>query len=168
MSEPIDFLGVNYYASNVIRYRGSAPYLTTNGYSSNEKTNMGWNITPDSLVELIERIRRDYTDLPVYITENGSAWKDEVTEGKVHDEKRCSYLVRHLDAVSRANDRGLNIAGYYVWSLMDNLEWNEGYSQRFGIIYVDFKTLERLPKDSYYLYRKCIEEAKKSGSITAE
>jgi beta-glucosidase len=168
ISAPIDFLGVNYYSSTVVRYRGSAAYLTANGYSGREKTAMGWDITPDSLVELIAGVRRDYTDIPVYITENGSAWHDEVTGGKVHDEKRCDYLLRHLDAVSRANDRGLNVAGYFAWSLMDNLEWNQGYSQRFGIIYIDFNTLERIPKDSFHTYRKCIAEAKKTGKIRIE
>lgn len=165
ISSPIDFLGVNYYASTVIRYRGAAPYLTGNGYSAHEKTTMGWDITPDSLVELIDRVRRDYTNIPVYITENGSAWDDEVADGKVHDEKRCSYLKQHLNAVSKANDMGLNIAGYFVWSLMDNLEWNHGYSKRFGIIYINFETLERIPKDSFYLYQKSIAEAKETGAI---
>lgn len=168
ISVPIDFLGINYYSSTVIRYRASAPYLTGNGYSSHAKTAMGWDITPDSLVELIARVRRDYTDVPVYITENGSAWNDEVEGGRVHDKKRCDYLLAHLGAVSRANDLGLNVAGYYVWSLMDNLEWNQGYSRRFGIIYIDFNTLERIPKDSFHTYRDCIAEAKKTGTIKTE
>jgi beta-glucosidase len=163
ISEPIDFLGINYYSSSIIRYYPIAAYLTTGGYSDRKKTAMGWDISPNSLVELLETIRKQYTDLPIYITENGSAWDDKVVNSKVHDEERCRYLLDHLDAVSRANDMGLNVAGYFVWSLLDNLEWNHGYSKRFGIVYTDFNTLQRIPKDSYYTYQKYIAKVKKQN-----
>ena len=165
IAAPIDFLGVNFYSSSVIRYAPTALCLNTSGYSSRKKTSMGWDVDPDALVKLLKRIREQDTDLPIYITENGSAWEDQIVDGEIHDPDRCEYLLKHLKAVSSANSLGLNVVGYYYWSIMDNFEWNEGFSKRFGIIHVDYDTLKRTPKDSYYLYQKCIKQIRNSGDI---
>ena len=115
---------------------------------------------------------RGYTALPIYITENGSAWKDVPENGAVHDKDRTDYLLRHLKEVEKLNAGGLNIAGYYCWSLLDNFEWADGYSKRFGIVYVDYKTQKRTPKDSFYAYSDYIkafrEKEKTAESVCGE
>lgn len=158
IGEKCDFLGVNYYNRSLVRFDSTALILNSAAYSNYPKTVMGWDISPEEFIDLIKMIREKYTDLPVYITENGSAWQDVVEDNKVHDGERVDFLVRHLQAVARMNEIGLNIAGYYCWSLMDNFEWAHGYSKRFGIVYVDFETQERIKKDSYYKYAEIIGE----------
>jgi beta-glucosidase len=158
IGEKCNFLGVNFYTRSLIEFDSMTLTLSGNAYSSYEKTEMGWDIAPDEFIDLIKMIRDNYTDLPIYITENGSAWPDTLEDGCIHDEKRIDYLVRHLEAVAKMNEMGMNIAGYYCWSLLDNFEWGYGYSKRFGIVYVDFETKQRIKKDSYYKYRKIIKE----------
>ncbi|MDV3429300.1 MAG: beta-glucosidase [Bacillota bacterium] len=157
IGEKCDFLGINFYNRSLVEYDSMSITLSSGAYSSYKKTDMGWDISPNEFVDLIKMIRNKYTDLPIYITENGSAWNDTVENGYVHDEGRTDYLVNHLQAVSRMNDMGLNIAGYFCWSLLDNFEWGHGYTQRFGIVYVDFKTQDRIKKDSFYKYRDIIK-----------
>ena len=102
---------------------------------------------------MLLRLHRDHPGLPLMITENGAAFDDEVSpDGRVHDERRVSYLHDHIDAVGQAIDAGADVRGYFVWSLMDNFEWSFGYSKRFGVIHVDYETLERTPKDSARWY----------------
>lgn len=162
IGEPIDFLGINFYSRHLVEYTPDNELLFKSARSDYPKTAMGWDVSPEEFMDLIERIRKDYTDLPIYITENGSAWEDTVTpDGKIHDEKRVDYLVRHLEVVSRMVEKGLNVKGYFAWSLLDNFEWAFGYSRRFGLVYVDFDTLERIPKDSYWKYKEIIEESRK-------
>lgn len=158
IQSPCDFLGVNYYSRSLVKYDGFSVGLFGSAYSDYPKTAMGWDISPDAFVSLIERIRRDYTESPIYITENGSAWNDVLIDGAVHDQDRINYLEAHLLAVRTMNEKELNIAGYYCWSLMDNFEWSFGYSKRFGIVYVDFETQARIKKDSYYRYQQIISE----------
>jgi beta-glucosidase len=118
---------------------------------------MGWEVYPDGLHELLVRVTRDYAPPAIYITENGAAFGDiRVHDGRIHDPERTSYLDTHIDAVSRAVADGAPVRGYFVWSLLDNFEWAHGYSKRFGIVYVDYPTLERVPKDSFYWYRDLI------------
>jgi beta-glucosidase len=102
----------------------------------------------------------------LYITENGAAFADNRDDGHVDDPRRISYIERHVDAISRALGDGVPLAGYFVWSLLDNFEWSRGYSQRFGIVYVDFETLERVPKASYHWYRDFIA-AQRTASASA-
>ncbi len=97
-------------------------------------------------------MRAEYTDLPIYITENGAAFDDELVDGRVADQNRIDYVAQHLQAVSDLNEEGMNIQGYYLWSLLDNFEWSFGYDKRFGILYVDFETQERIWKDSAHWY----------------
>lgn len=156
ISTEIDFLGINYYTRNVSRYDGKSFTLSTGAFSPLEKTDMGWDISPESFRKVIEMVR-DYTDKPIYISENGSAWPDVVEDGKVNDTGRISYLEKHLEQVYQMNKDGLNILGYYAWSFMDNYEWAFGYDKRFGIVYVDYETQERIPKNSYYRYQEIIK-----------
>lgn len=160
IGEACDFIGVNYYSPNVVQYDPLDLLLSRPAYTDMKKTDMGWDISPEGFVKAVE-IVRGYTKLPIYITENGSAWQDVVTDGKVHDPDRVDYLEKHLESVSDMNKAGMNIAGYFAWSLMDNFEWSFGYSKRFGLVYVDFMTQERIKKDSYYRYQEIINTSRK-------
>ena len=122
---------------------------------------MGWEVYPDALYELLLRLRDEYDVPPLYITENGAAFADDRSNGHVDDPRRSAYIESHLDAVARAIDDGVPVAGYFVWSLLDNFEWHQGYSQRFGLVYVDFETLERVPKASYAWYRDFIAASRR-------
>lgn len=158
ISEPIDFVGINFYQEFYARFiseeNGVIRY--ENIQTPGPKTMMNWGITPDGLENTIRQMR-EYTDIPLLVAENGSAWPDTVAEdGGVHDTQRIEYLKQHLEVVRRANEKGLNVMGYFAWSLMDNFEWAEGYGPRFGLIHVDYTTLKRTPKDSYYVYRDLI------------
>ena len=117
---------------------------------------MGWEVYPDGLYELLARLHDEYELPPVYVTENGAAYADQRDNGTVHDPSRISYVDRHLAAIARAIGDGIPVRGYFLWSLLDNFEWAFGYSRRFGIVYVDYETLERVPKDSYHWYRDLI------------
>ncbi len=113
---------------------------------------MGWPITPAGFTELLVRLRDDYPNLPpIYITENGAAYDDPVVDGRCRDERRIDYLDLHLRALLDAIEDGVDVRGYYQWSLLDNFEWALGYDKRFGIVHVDFDTLERTPRDSALL-----------------
>ncbi len=147
---PIDFLGINYYSRSVVS-SGEAWDAKAEG---KDVTDMGWEVYPQGLTELLLRLQRDYPQLPpVYITENGAAFQDEVVHGRVHDEARVRYLQQHIQAVQDAMRQGARVHGYMVWSLLDNFEWAFGYSKRFGIVHVDYATLKRTPKDSALWYR---------------
>ena len=159
ISAPLDFLGVNYYTRNVVRFDPVAKPLhyapvTLPGV---ERTAMGWEVHPDSFRDLLIRIHRDYGPKKMYITENGSAWDDQVINGEIHDRSRISYLERHLEALDAARSQGAPIEGYFAWSMMDNFEWAFGYEKRFGIIHVDYKTQKRTPKASAHYYRERIK-----------
>jgi beta-glucosidase len=122
-------------------------------------TAMGWEIYPEGIYELLTRISREDQDLPLYITENGAAFADQVDiDGKVKDEQRIAFLQEHLAQVKRAIDDGVKVQGYLVWSLLDNFEWTQGYSKRFGLVYVDYATQKRIIKDSGYWYRDFISQ----------
>ncbi len=163
INTPIDFLGVNYYQP--VHLRAGDPANLRRGEKSPqegisgdvvefhpdglEQTNMGWLIDPEGLYELLLRVSKDAPGLPLYITENGCAAEDYVDpNGMVNDLERVKFLHLHLDACARAIKDGANLAGYYVWSLLDNFEWGYGYQKRFGIVFVDFATQQRIPKAS--------------------
>ena len=119
------------------------------------QTEMGWEVDPDGLYDLLTRVHRDYPAVALYVTENGAAFPDVKSgDGAVHDPDRLDYLDRHFRAAHRALAEGVDLRGYFVWSLLDNFEWSFGYSKRFGIIHVDYETLERTPKDSARWYAK--------------
>jgi beta-glucosidase len=156
IAAPLDFLGVNYYTRSVVRagIHDAAP--TPVEMEGAEHTEMGWEVYPSGLHELLVHLHTTY-DLPdLYITENGAAFPDARENGSVSDPRRVSYLEGHLDALASAIAEGVPVRGYFLWSLLDNFEWAFGYSKRFGIVYVDFETLERVPKASYGWYRHFI------------
>lgn len=160
ISTPIDFLGVNNYFSSYIQHDSSAWPLEFAGVDTGrDKTDMGWEIYPEGLYDLLLRLHKDYNGIKLFITENGAAFNDIVNrEGKVEDDNRLDYLYRHLSQANRAIRDGANLAGYFAWSLMDNFEWAYGYSKRFGLVYVDYKTQKRIIKKSGHWYRQVIED----------
>jgi beta-glucosidase len=122
-------------------------------------TGMGWEVAPDALYELLVGINREYGDVPIAITENGSAYDDVQSNGVVDDPERLAYLREHLRAVARATQAGVPVDGYFAWSLLDNFEWEHGYEKRFGLVYVDYPTQRRIPKQSALWYRDLIAAA---------
>jgi len=155
IAAPLDFLGVNNYSRFIVGAGADGPRVEGNPEA--QHTDMGWEVYPDGLHELLVRVTREYSPPAIYITENGAAFGDiRVHDGRIHDPERTSYLDTHIDAVSRAVADGAPVRGYFVWSLLDNFEWAHGYSKRFGIVYIDYPTLERVPKDSFYWYRDLI------------
>lgn len=156
----IDFLGVNYYSRSVVAHDEDLKPVKAKGVKVEgaEYTEMGWEVYPDGLYELLIRLREEYRMPKIYITENGAAYPDEVSpDGRVHDEKRTNYLRKHILSAHRAICEGVNLAGYFVWSLMDNFEWAYGYTKRFGIVFVDFESQKRIVKDSGLWYSKVVQ-----------
>ena len=177
IGRPIDFLGVNYYhprfiaapehLADVLRegFVQTAPdHAHSFGFdfvelahASAARTEMGWPVEPEGLTRMLLRLRTDYPAVPLIVTENGAAFADRPdAAGHVADPRRAAYLEGHVGAVSEAVGEGADVRGYFVWSLLDNFEWSSGYSKRFGLVYVDFATGRRVPKDSYRWYRDYI------------
>jgi beta-glucosidase len=156
IAQPIDFLGVNFYHPNRVAAADGVLGLREVDRDG-EHTAMGWVIVPDALTELLLRVARDYGQVPLLITENGAAFDDLVVGGDVvDDERRVAYLRAHIGAVERAREQGVDLRGYFVWSLLDNFEWEWGYDKRFGIVYVDYPTQRRILKRSALWYRDLI------------
>jgi beta-glucosidase len=156
IATPMDFLGVNYYTRSVVSAVGAFDVKT----SGKALTDMGWEVYPEGLTELLLRLHRDYAVPPLYVKENGAAFKDVLVGGRVHDVDRTDYIARHIGAVAEALRQGVPMAGYMVWSLLDNFEWASGYQKRFGIVHVDYDTLARTPKDSALWYRDFLQAQK--------
>jgi beta-glucosidase len=154
--EPMDFLGVNMYSRNLMRANPNTPLggepVIPDGA---EVTAIGWEVYPDALRDLLIRLHRDYSPKAIYITENGAAYNDQPPTGDVLDDpQRVSYLERHFKACEEAMSAGAPLKGYFAWSLLDNFEWSEGYTKRFGIVYVDYATQKRTPKQSALLVKR--------------
>jgi len=160
IATPIDFLGVNYYSrAYVSADRTARP-------DGAEYTHMGWEVYPQGLTDLLKRLGSDYPNLPpVYITENGAAYPDALDGSAVRDDARVRYFQTHLQATLEAARAGVNIHGYFAWSLMDNFEWAHGYSKRFGLVYVDYGNQRRILKDSGLWYRDFL--AGKTAEVAA-
>jgi beta-glucosidase len=129
-------------------------------------TAMGWEIDAGGLLEMMRRIHTEYdADLPIYITENGAAFEDPQANGQgyIDDPERTAYLESHLEAVRAALSEGIDVRRYCLWSLLDNFEWEHGYSKRFGIVHVDYDTQRRVPKRSGLWYRDYIQDARNGG-----
>lgn len=157
INQPVDFVGINYYTGSVSRYAEDEGLFDLEKVDAGYlKTDIGWNIYPEGFYHILKKISDKYGDIPIYITENGSCYNDEPENGRVRDTGRIEYLKKHLVSLQRSMESGVNIKGYLTWSLLDNFEWAEGYTMRFGIVHVDYRTLERTKKDSYYWYKQTI------------
>jgi len=154
--QPIDFLGINYYTRGVTRFDAGAWPLraATVRQPRSTYTLTNWEVHPEALTDVLVWVKERYGNPPVFITENGAAFFDPpvADAGRVQDPLRVAYLRTHIGAARTALDRGVDLRGYFVWSLLDNFEWSHGYSIRFGIVHVDFETLVRTPKDSARFY----------------
>ena len=158
IARPIDYLGLNYYSRSVLKAKGENDFdfVTQTGA---EHTTMDWEVYPQGLQDILEAFHQKYPNLPpTYITENGMSSADSVSGGAVDDLQRQSYLKRHFAACSRAMDNGVDVRGYFIWSLMDNFEWAWGYERRFGIVHVDFETQQRTLKQSALAYKDFLQE----------
>jgi beta-glucosidase len=167
--QPIDFIGVNYYTRGVRRHDPAAWPLRAAVVRQPQSTytETSWEVRPSAFTDILVWVKERYGNLPIYITENGAAFYDPpvAEHGRIHDPLRVSYLRGHLQAVHAAIARGVNVQGYMVWSLLDNLEWSLGFSKRFGIVHVNFATQERTPKDSARYYARVIAS---HGGVLAE
>ncbi len=152
IAQKLDFLGINSYSRSVFAANGWVESVPGSEY-----TEMGWEVCAPALRRLLNRINTDYHLPPIYITENGAAFRDEVgPDGKIHDLRRLDYLKNHFTQVRLAMQDGVDVRGYFVWSLLDNFEWGHGYTKRFGIIRVDYETQKRTIKDSGEWYSRVI------------
>ncbi len=161
ISTPLDFLGVNYYCREIVRSPLLSPLQPPT--DPPERTGMGWEVYPAGLTEVLEFVASRTGDLPLYVTESGAAYPLDELDPTL-DPERVSFLRRHLEAASTAMQRGIPLRGYFVWSLLDNFEWAHGYAYRFGIIHVDFDTLERRVRDSATFW----STVARSGVLPAE
>jgi beta-glucosidase len=170
IATPIDFLGVNNYTSPLVAADDNGGRSQIVRRNDVDRTDMGWEVVPDGLQDLLLRLHRDYEPPAIYVTENGAAYPDvRGHDGSVHDPERQSYLEGYLAGASRAVAQGVPLRGYFTWSLLDNFEWAWGYWKRFGLVYIDYATLERVPKGSFYWYRDFIaaQRAKAAGTEEA-
>jgi beta-glucosidase len=158
IKQQLDFLGVNYYTRQLVAHDQSDSLTGAKVVKKKTPvTEMGWEIYPQGLYEVLTRLRKEYDNPTLYVTENGVAFEDNVTkEGKVQDDDRIAFLRDHIATVHQAIRDGVKVKGYFVWTNMDNFEWAEGYSKRFGLIRTNYETLERTPKKSFYWYKQVI------------
>jgi beta-glucosidase len=169
IAQPIDWLGINYYTPIRIASAGEGDQKAALGQdfslypgvpegaqmaSRDPRTEMGWEIFPASLTETLKQTAERLPAVPLYISENGGAFDDQLVGGQIHDQDRVDYYIQHINAVLEAKDQGVDVKGYFAWSLMDNIEWAEGLEKRFGIYYVDPKNQERIAKDSAKMFKK--------------
>ena len=162
ISRPIDAIGVNYYRRHHVRFAAGASRVSTWPGSADvepvdpgaPKTASGWAIEPEGLLETLLRLSRDYDPPPVYVHENGAAF-----DSALHDDDRIAFLRDHVRAAADALDAGVDLRGFFVWSLLDNFEWAEGYSKRFGLVLVDFESQRRIPKASFSWYRELVTKS---------
>jgi beta-glucosidase len=150
---PLDWLGINYYSRSLYHADPSVPVL---GFCQSrgdlEKSDLGWEIYPQALTAFLERVSRDYTRLPLYVTENGMSEAD--------DTRRVAFYDRHLQAALAARENGVDLRGYFAWSLLDNFEWAEGYRSRFGLVETDYETQKRTPKGSYRAFQGLLHNSR--------
>jgi beta-glucosidase len=178
ISAPADFLAINYYSPGTVADPGRIEQARAAGYvvpadggdplsadlravpvsrPDVPRTEMDWEVEPAALTELLSRVHREHPGVPLIVTENGAACADYVgPDGTVRDARRIEYLDAHVRAILRARESGVDVRGYFVWSLLDNFEWAWGYSKRFGLVWVDYPSGTRLPKDSFRWYRDAI------------
>lgn len=169
IAAPVDFAGINHYQRVLVHHVEGAGMLdAVETPAEPATTSFGWSVTPDALVAVLRRVADEFTSLPIYITESGASYHDYVDpDGVVADSERVAYLRGYLDAAAEAIRGGVDLAGYYAWSFLDNFEWAEGYSKRFGLVYVDYRTQERIPKLSAHWYRRAIADHRAQAAAPA-
>ncbi|MCA9687703.1 MAG: family 1 glycosylhydrolase, partial [Myxococcales bacterium] len=145
VSAPLDWAGINYYSRSLMKDNPSNPAQPDQVPGPGEQNDLGWEIYPKGLTDLLVRVSRDYTKVPIYVTENGMSEDD--------DARRIAFYDMHLRAVLDAQAQGADVRGYFAWSLLDNYEWAQGYSSRFGIVHTNYETQERTPKGSYRAFQ---------------
>jgi beta-glucosidase len=155
ITQPLDFIGINYYTRGL-----AVSGARTEAAPTRPVTDMGWEIYPEGLSELLRRLHADYRLPPLYIMENGAAFRDQAIGGRIADAERIAYLESHIASLADARDAGVDVRGYFVWSLLDNFEWADGYTKRFGIVYIDYASEARIVKDSGFWYRDFLEGAR--------
>ena len=167
ITTPIDFLGINYYRRSLIQARIAHKEISPSAFvlshvPASQYTEMGWEVCPQGLYQLLTSVQQEYKPPKIYITENGAAFIDRVEENNdkavIHDTDRLHYIQTHIATTYHAIKAGVPVAGYFVWSLMDNFEWALGYTKRFGLIYVDYPTQQRILKDSGHWYAQFLQE----------
>jgi beta-glucosidase len=154
IAQPNDFLGVNYYTRNFSSCGNPWDVAST----GNTVTDMGWEVYPQGLTELLCRLHVDYQPMRLWVTENGAAFKDQLVNGEVDDAQRLAYIRDHIAATHDAMAQGVPVGAYFAWSLMDNFEWASGYAKRFGLVHVDFETQKRTFKNSALWYQNFLSE----------
>lgn len=174
IAAPTDFLGINFYTPSFVRDDPDNPFLQTSDQPppNLEYTAMEWAVYPQGLTDLLQKVDRDYPVGELYITENGAAYPDEPPQtidgvSRVADQQRTSYYTKHLAAAYNAIEAGVPLKGYFAWSLMDNFEWAFGYTKRFGIVYVDYATQQRVIKDSGHWYSRLIRRSRTAAGHPA-
>jgi beta-glucosidase len=157
IAAPIDALGINYYNRAIIRDDQASNNLPPTVFSSGVFTDMGWEVYAEGLYNILMRVHRDYSPKALFVAENGASYADAPDEaGRIADARRIDFMRQHIGSVHRALQAGAPLTGYFVWSILDNFEWSKGYSQRFGMVWVDFDTQARLVKDSGKWYARLI------------
>lgn len=171
IATPIDFVGINYYTSKTVTAEtaeSEEPDVPPGVDVGPGHTEMGWAITPEWLTAFLRRVHQDYGPASILITENGASYSDGPgPDGEIHDQRRIDYLREHLDAIGEARKLGVPVDGYFAWSFLDNLEWTAGFSQRFGLVWVDHNTMERIPKASWAWYRDRIAQGAPGGPVAS-
>jgi beta-glucosidase len=161
IAQKIDFIGVNFYSGGFVRYKKDDGLFDSEEVQVGfDKTYMDWNVYAEALYKVLSWVHGEYGDTPIYITENGACYEDVLTEdNRIHDVLRKQYFKKHFIQCHRLIESGVPLKGYFAWSLLDNFEWAEGYRKRFGIVYTNYETLERHPKDSYYFIQDVIKSS---------
>jgi beta-glucosidase len=149
VSRPLDWIGINYYTRQLCKGDPMVPiWRSARVVGDREKNDLGWEIYPEGLTHVLSRVAREYTRLPIYVTENG------ISEGD--DTRRVDFYAKHLLALRVAQQAGVDVRGYFAWSLLDNYEWAEGYAPRFGLVHMDYATMARTPKGSYRAFQQLL------------
>ncbi len=167
IAAPVDFLGLNYYSRNIMQADAAGRPRDVKTVPAEDLTDMGWEVYPDGLHASLMRVHREYAPGKIYIAENGAAYTDPVdADGRIADQRRITYHQGHCLAARRAIADGVPLAGYFVWSLLDNFEWGFGFTKRFGLFGVDFDTQQRRPKDSAFWYRDVVAANAVDDTVT--
>lgn len=166
IQQDLDFLGVNYYYRKFVTADGVTGFREAQLPETVERTTMGWEVYPQGLTDQLLKLKAQFPNLPpLYITENGLSSDDIVENGQIHDFQRIEYIQSHLTALSAAMMQGVDVRGYFAWSLMDNYEWSQGYEKRFGLYHVDYQSLKRTPKASALSYQSFLTERRQKQAV---